>query len=367
MTRKAETRQLTETAFWAILGSGAAPTVDSVNAWLDENGHGRRDRAVINETLKACWAKAGERIANVNTLPGIPEEVVQLVLKLRDDMLALAQHQFEGDVAEIQRTADARVAAAQADAAAARAAADQAAQTAREHAAALLTLQEEHQRVIGEGRSLRSQLEEASRNITTRDVQLGQAREALEREQREREQDRVIAHDARKRMSLELDQLRTANVAQTRAFENTINKAQQQIDAAAARERELREENTRLQSENGVLRGAQDVLKDRNAELVTERDQARSKAAAHAERAAAADMQIQSLKTRLAEVQADVAALAGLTLEQLRQQLADAYLAGAGSMTRPAKGKDTATGAADGLDDRAIEYAARHTASARPR
>jgi colicin import membrane protein len=358
MTRKAETRQLTETAFWAILGSGAAPTVDSVNAWLDENGHGRRDRAVINETLKACWAKAGERIAKVNTLPGIPEEVVQLVLKLRDDMLALAQQQFESDVAEIQRTADARVAAAQADATAARAAADQAAQTAREHAAALLTLQEEHQRVIGEGRSLRSQLEEASRNITTRDVQLGQAREALEREQREREQDRVIAHDERKRMSLELDQLRTANTAQTRAFERTIDKAQQQLDAAASRERELREENTRLQAEIGSLRGAQEVLKALNTELAAERDQSRSDASANAERAATANEKAQQAIIRFSEAQHEISTLASVTPEQLEQLLADAYLAGAGSMNRSAKGKDPV----DGLSDRASEYAARHTA-----
>jgi hypothetical protein len=354
--RKDETRQLTEEAFWAMLPKGTQPTVETVNAWLKDNGHGGRNRNVISDALKACWAQLGTRVQEMNTLPGIPAETVQLVLKLRDDMHALARNEFEDEYNAIRQAADARVTSAKEEAAASRAATDEAKQAKRESDSAYLALQEEHQRVIGEAKSLRTQLEEASRQITTRDVQLGQAHEALEQEKKHREEDRVAAHGERQRMNLELDQLRTANTAQTRAFERTFEKAQAQIDAAATRERDLRDESGRLHAEIGMLRGAQQVLKDHNAELTAEREQARAEAASHSQRAATAEEKVQALTARLDECLAELALRAALSIDQLQQLVADSYVAGANSVARPAKGKDPL----DGLADRASDYASRH-------
>jgi chromosome segregation ATPase len=364
MIRKDETRQLTETAFWTLLPTGTVPTVDSVNAWLDEQGHGRRNRNVISDTLKGCWSALGTRVREINTLPGIPDETVQLVLKLRDDMLALARQQFADERAELERDAGVQIEAARREAADARAAAEEAKQGKREADSAFVTLQEEHQRVIGEAKSLRVQLEESSRQLTDRDIQIGQLREALEREQRERARDRETADAQHRRLTLEIDQLRTENKAQGRAFEKTLEKAQAQLDAAATRERELREENARLHADLGALRGAQQVLKENNAELTAERDRGREAAAAHAERAMHLETQMQVMTARLAEYEAELDTRAPVAAQQLHQIVADAYSAGASSMTRVAKGKDPA----QGVDERAEDYAKRHvTATTAPR
>jgi DNA repair exonuclease SbcCD ATPase subunit len=360
MDRKDETLQRAEEAFWAILAAGTQPTVETVNAWLRENGYGGRNRNVISAALKSGWAQLGKRILEVNTLPGIPEDTVQLVLKLRDDMHALAKREFEGEVNEIRHEADARVATAHAEAAVARAAAEEARQSKREADSAYLALQEEHQRIIGEAKSLRWQLEEASRQITTRDVKLGQAQESLEQEKQRRDQDRASAHAERQRLMLEMDQLRTANAAQIRAFERAIEKAQTQIDAAAVRERELRDENAGLHAEIGTLRGAQQVLKDRSAELTAEREHARAEAAAHAQRAATVEEKALALAGRLDECHAELALRAPIAAEQLHQIVADAYAAGANSLARTPKGKDQM----DGLAERASDYAARHLGTA---
>ncbi|WP_175857900.1 hypothetical protein [Burkholderia anthina] len=297
MIRKDETRQLTETAFWTLLPTGTVPTVDSVNAWLDEQGHGRRNRNVISDTLKGCWSALGTRVREINTLPGIPDETVQLVLKLRDDMLALARQQFADERAELERDAGVQIEAARREAADARAAAEEAKQGKREADSAFVTLQEEHQRVIGEAKSLRVQLEESSRQLTDRDIQIGQLREALEREQRERARDRETA-DAQHRR------------------------------------------------------------------LTAERDRGREAAAAHAERAMHLETHMQVMTARLAECEAELDTRAPVAAQQLHQIVADAYSAGASSMTRVAKGKDPA----QDVDERAEDYAKRHvTATTAPR
>jgi DNA repair exonuclease SbcCD ATPase subunit len=357
---KDQTQLLAEEAFWTLLPKGTQPTVETVNAWLRDNGHGGRNRNVISDTLKACWAQLATRVREMNTLPGIPAETVQLVLRLRDDMLALAKKEFEDESTEIRLAADARVTAAQAELAAVRAAADEAKQAKRESDSAYLVLQDEHQRVVGEAKSLRSQLEDASRQITTRDVQLGQAHEALEQEKKHREEDRNATHNERQRLNLELDQLRTANTAQTRAFERTFDKAQAQIDAAAIRERELRDEAGRLQAEIGTLRGAQQILKDHNTELTAERESARSEATTHSQRAATAEEKLQGISARLEECLAELASRPALSVDQLQQLVADSYVAGANSAARPAKTKDPL----EGLADRAMEYASKHSGTA---
>jgi len=362
MTRKSETRQLTEDAFWAILQVDTAPTVDSVNAWLESHGHEKRDRAVISQTLKLCWGKLGERVRDTRTLPGIPEDTVALILRLREDLLAVARHEFDSQRTTIENEADARATRAREAASAATGTAEAALQAKREADSAFVTLQEEHQRVVGESKSLRAQLEDSSRQIAARDVQLGQAREALESEQRERQMDRDGAQVDSRRQANEIDDLRTLTKAQTLAYDRTLGKAQTRLDASEIRERDLREENARLQAEIGALRGAERVLKDRVVEVTAEVAQSRSEATTNIERAIAAEEQAHSLVGRIGEKEAELESRSDISPEQLRHLLVDTYTAGAISMVRLPKGKDPA----EGLQARAEEYAT-HRATVTPR
>jgi len=104
---KEETKRLTSTAFWELIGGGVQPTVDYILEWFEQNEYGRRNRNVISEQLKECWKSLGSKVKGLQTIPGLPEETVNLFLSLRDHMEKNAKQAFEKDVADIQANCDA--------------------------------------------------------------------------------------------------------------------------------------------------------------------------------------------------------------------------------------------------------------------
>jgi DNA repair exonuclease SbcCD ATPase subunit len=78
-----ETQQLTLAAFHAIMSKGERPTVDLVLAWMDGNGHGRKNRNAISTALKQCWSDLAARTTIDPRLQELPQEAIDLVLKLQ--------------------------------------------------------------------------------------------------------------------------------------------------------------------------------------------------------------------------------------------------------------------------------------------
>lgn len=109
MTRTDETKALTKTAFYTILGSGKPPTIDLINDWMVSNDHGKRQRNTISEAIKLCWEEVGERTKQTRMIPGIPDETVELVVALRDNLMTVAKAEFEADSVEIARHAQAKI------------------------------------------------------------------------------------------------------------------------------------------------------------------------------------------------------------------------------------------------------------------
>lgn len=113
MKRKDESTLLATQGFWAVLAEGTPPTVDKVNAWLESSGHGRRDRNLIAEVVKNCWATVGERTQQASELPGVPKEAVDLFLRLRDDLMKICRAEFDEERAHLEAEAKRATEAAQ--------------------------------------------------------------------------------------------------------------------------------------------------------------------------------------------------------------------------------------------------------------
>lgn len=362
MSRTDQTKALTETAFWTLLHAGDQPSVDLVNNWLEKNGHERRNRNTISNALKGCWETLGRRVKNMHELPGVPQETVQLVLQLRDAMLADARASFDAERDQIQGDAEARVQRALGEVEQAHTHAEAALLSKRESDAALIAQREEHQRVVGELTNVRESVEAAHRTIAAREVELGQAREALVHEKAAREADRAGAQADVRRLTLEVDQLRTQLKSQQAEATAIQARFQKKLDASADRERSMLEENATLKAEIGSLRGAERVLKDRTAELVAELAASREQTQENVSRLAVASGRAEVLSTQLAHAQvqlaqmdARLAARPDLTEEDLFTLLATAYADGAKSAAKSDKQKETA----DDMVKRAKDYARR--------
>lgn len=348
MSRTDETKALTETAFWSLLNAGHQPSVDLVNGWLEEHGYEKRNRNTISNALKGCWEILGRRVKNMHELPGIPRETVQLVLQLRDAMMVDARALFDAEREQILGDAEARVQRALGEVELARTHTEAALLSKRESDAALLAHQEEHQRVVGELASVREGLERAQRAIAARDVELGQAREALVHEKAAREADRAGAQADIRRLTLEVDQLRTQLKSQQADATTNHERLQKKLDASADRERGMQQENATLKAEIGALRGAERVLKDRTAELVAELAASREQTQENASRLAVANdrtnvlsSQLDQAHLQLIQKDAQLAARPDMTEEDLFTALATAYADGVRSAGKPAKQKET--------------------------
>ncbi|WP_199031332.1 hypothetical protein [Ralstonia sp. ASV6] len=329
MKRKDQTRILTEDAFWKVLARGTAPTVDKICAWLAENGYGSRDRAVINETLKTCWKKLGERIESTATLPGVPEKAAGLLLHLYEELQVCARDELNVEREELQSAAEAQLKTAQDQAQEAALDAERARAAQRESATAFETLSADRDR-------MRIELDEArqrhEREMERMQDLLSQARQEasglraqLSAEEKARASDLEAAAREQRRQALEIDGLRTEG----RAIVARAEKLQADLEASLSRERELADRARDISAEMGTLRGSERALQQQVKDLqraVGQRDEEiallRGQLESARERGRVQDAEI-------ARTQAALEAALPLDADQLLELISQAWASGA--------------------------------------
>lgn len=107
MARTTDTRALTEQAFWELLSAARKPTIQAVQEWLLARGLTRRNNNTIGSALDNCWEQLGARLSRERSAPEFPDDVVELVLTLRNRMLDVAGSAFEEDRERLLHAVDA--------------------------------------------------------------------------------------------------------------------------------------------------------------------------------------------------------------------------------------------------------------------
>ena len=102
MANPTDTRALTQDAFWALLAEGRKPTVQAVQDWFVARGLTRRNGNTISSALTEGWQSLGERLKQEQALPGLPDDVAELVLKLRSRMCELAAEGYTEERAALE-------------------------------------------------------------------------------------------------------------------------------------------------------------------------------------------------------------------------------------------------------------------------
>lgn len=327
--RKDETRILTDKAFWEVLASGVAPTVDRVNDWLNDKGHGRRDRAVINEELKVCWVKLGERTRGTFALPGVSDEATALFIKLCEDLQAKVRADLQVEQKEIVETAAAQVQAAQRQARDAEQAAEAARGAQRESAAAFDALSVDRERMRSE---LDDNRQRNEREIARLQELLGEARQQvaglraqLDAQEKAHTADREAAAREHRRQALEIDGLRTEN----KAVAAHVDKLQADLDASLAREREMGDRAREMSAEMGTLRGSERALQQHIKDLQSRADQRDEEVALLRGQLEGGREQLRLRDAELERILEALAASLPLNFDQLVELVAQGWASGA--------------------------------------
>jgi len=293
MNRTEQTKTLTGQAFWAILATGKPPTVDLVNDWLETGGHGKRQRNAISEALKECWGELGKRSDQTRTIPGIPQETINLVVSLRDNMLELARNEFETDKTEIQRVADLAVAQAQETLKAAEAAVARAREDLLECETRIEHLQAEKLAGIERASAAEAKLDaevNRSRDLLTQisnlESDLALARRELSelklKHDIEMASEKRAYADMRRLLQQQYDNERTERQAGAKKLEDLQAQLKDANERASSREREIHQQNAALSADLGKLQGASATL-NQQLEALTQQHQACSSELAVAE------------------------------------------------------------------------------------
>jgi len=327
--RKDETRILTEQAFWKVLADGTVPTVDRINTWLNANGHGSRDRTVINAELKLCWEELGKRSRGSFALPGVSEGATALFQKLCEDLQASARADLHVEREEILASAAAEIQAAQRQVREAEQETERARSAQRESVAAFDALSADRER-------MRSELDESrqshEREIARLQDLLGQAKQeaASLRAQLDAEGNaRIAEHEAatreQRRQALEIDGLRTEN----KAYAVREYKLQADLDASLTREREMADRARDMSAEMGTLRGSERALQQQVKDLQAAVGQRDDEIALVRGQLEVAREQGRARDDELARARDALAASLPLNPEQLVELIAQGWAAGA--------------------------------------
>lgn len=261
MKRKDESKILAEQAFWKVLASGVPPTVDRVNNWLHENGHGRRDRAVINDAMKPCWQMVGEKAKQEFALPGVSPEAVTLFLKLHEDLVGAARAELAAERQQLRAEAAREIDVARAETQNALAEAELAKVAQRETATAYEALKADREQLRSELLEGRLQLDRERERLQDllrgAEQKIGTLTTRLEVEASTLASERENSTKEQKRQALEIDALRT----EARAHTAREKKLQGDLDTALSRERGLADKVRDLSAEMGTLRGSEGALR----------------------------------------------------------------------------------------------------------
>lgn len=334
MKRKDESMLLATNGFWAVLAAGAPPTVDKVNNWLEANGHGRRDRNLIAEVVKACWTVVGERVQQTTELPGVPKEAVDLFLRLREDLLKLCREEFDEDRARIAAEAQRTIEAAQT----ARDDAEKAVQEA--HAArdaAASRCQELNEALATSTASLKDvQARLGDERVARRnaDLELANFRALTAAEVKRLEEHRDSLSSEVTRLTLQIDEMRQAAKAARAEGADLRDALQEARERESKKEIELAEVKGRCIAHEKALALEQDRLaraEARGAELDALLTSSRA-----AEQLARS--QVERLESRIAEL----SARPDVTVKQIEAAIALAWATAAGAPGRIERGGDTA-------------------------
>lgn len=336
-----ETKRLATSAFWAILATGVPPTVDLINDWFLQQGHRKRNRNRISEQLKTCWAELGTRTQVGRTIPGIPQETVELVVALRDHMLALAKREFEESTRDEHARAQSLVDEANANLAKLEAQLE----SVRAEAG---RLEREREQLVSElstcGEKLLAEQEVRIRSAAELEVErrhvaeLDADRKHLTARIAQQDADHRAALDAEAErykalqrslmQQLDDEKVRAANLA--KKLEGSSERIQSLLNDATVRERQFTDQRAALSAELGQVQGRANALHDHLTELQTALEKMRGEAAAAATRAAGAAARIQELEALLAE-------RAPVSLGHLTRLLQESYLQGAKAATTTGK------------------------------
>ena len=334
MSRNEETHVLTSQGFFEILATGSAPTVDLVNEWMEKNGHAKRNRNAISAALKNCWDSLGKRIQQNTSIDGIPDDMVMMVVTLRDKMLDLARGEFESDTTEIKRQA----------------------QIECEEAKAKLLKTEEitaglRQLVASTEEELnrtRSDFEETSKQREALEKKLAVETERNEQNKRRLEaftEDLISKNRAlsalveamqaehatalkaeaersatlHRSMLQQVDDAKTGNAKLSKTIEKLEERLITRERESQQRERELADMRAALSAALGEEKGRTNMLQDRVAELL----------AVIKENNALQEL----LKTDMAKLQSELEVRAKITNAELEKALSEAFLAGEASIT----------------------------------
>lgn len=325
MKRKDESTLLATQGFWAVLAEGTPPTVDKVNAWLESSGHGRRDRNLIAEVVKKCWAIVGERTQQTSELPGVPKEAVDLFLRLRDDLMNVCRAEFDEERAHIEGAANRATEAAQllrTEAESAMKAADAARDAALTRCEELnvtlsktsAELKDLHER-FGEERSLRSKADLELANF--------KATSAAEVKRLEEHRDSLSAEV--RRLALQVDDVRQslklaqAECADLRAVIAASNDRESKKDIelvelnarCTAQAREIASESARATRAETRCAELDTSLTTVRTDLLTERSEAERLRSTVAELSARPDVSVEQIESALALAWASAAAAPG--------------------------------------------------------
>lgn len=344
--RNDETKQFTYSAFWEILASGKPPSVDSVIDWMVVKGYGRRNRNIISEKLKECWAEAGTKIGHQRTIPGIPEETISLVVSLRDHMLDLARKEYEQSIQEVKQTAERQVADAEAKVAELTESLNRARDDLRvqenrvEHLTSelstsndrILTLQDDLKKATATSETLRERvvtIEAEKRSIEDQMRRMTEAHQVALKSEAER------FHMLQRSLMQQVDDERTRASKLVSQLEKNEERSRQQLADFQAREREFNDARAALSAEVGQAKGLAEALQKQLTGLQQAFD-------LRSQELASSNELVNALRHDISQLKSEIAPLARITTDDLHRLLTRSYIDG--SKHRPSVGKTAKAG-----------------------
>lgn len=332
MKKIEDTKLLTIQAFWAVLAKGTPPTIDLINQWMTDNDKGTRRRNDISEVLKTCWADLAKRTHLQRSIPGIPDDTLQLVIQLRENMHQLARAEFDKEATEVKENADNRVAQAEALATQADIKTTKALEALQRAGQEIVTAQEQQnateQRLAHTEGTLRAEI---ANHMATK-IRLAEVETiatGLKAELQAARTDHAAMLTAesdrytqmQRTLLQQVDDGKTAQARLARQLEKNEQRLIEKENDTSARERAFNEQRAQLSAELGLEKGMVAALNkqisDLQASLANKEAEAIALRSAH-------QQQGMVLEQRSAEL----ASMAGVSVDGLREIVTESFVAG---------------------------------------